>query len=61
MPHLSKLIVFALMWSTGALLELDDRVKMEEHMRGTKCLDLPTTSEGSSETIFEYLVDDSGK
>jgi len=58
--HLNKLIVFALMWSAGALLELDDRSKMEEHMRSLKCLDLPPVSEGSNETIFEYVVNDSG-
>lgn len=58
--HLNKLIVFALMWSTGALLELDDRVKMEEHMRATKSLDLPAIPEGSNETIFEFVVNDAG-
>lgn len=59
--HLNKLIVFSLMWSAGALLELDDRVKMEAHMRSLKCLDLPVISADSGETIFEYVVDDKGK
>lgn len=58
--HLNKLIVFALMWSAGALLELDDRAKMEEHMRSLKCLDLPPVPAGSNETIFEYVVNDNG-
>lgn len=58
--HLNKLIVFALMWSAGALLELDDRAKMEEHMRTEKCLDLPKIPDGSNETIFEYVVNDAG-
>ena len=48
------------MWSAGALLELDDRAKMEEHMRSLKCLDLPPVPAGSNETIFEYVVNDNG-
>lgn len=58
--YLNKLIVFSLMWSTGALLELDDRARMELHMRNTKSLDLPSIPDGSQETIFEYVVDDNG-
>ena len=48
------------MWSLGALLELEDRAKMEEFtMAHPSGLDLPPIKEG--ETIFEYVVDDHGK
>ena len=46
------------MWSVGALLELDDRAKMEAFLVKEGQLKLPPVNEG--ETIFEYLVDDSG-
>ncbi|XP_047128116.1 dynein axonemal heavy chain 8 isoform X1 [Hydra vulgaris] len=58
--HLNKLIVFSIMWSAGALLELDDRVKMEHYLRSCNCLDLPQITEGSQETIFEYVIDKNG-
>jgi len=29
--HVQKLIVFSIMWSLGALLELDDRKKVRHH------------------------------
>jgi len=29
--HIQKLIVFAIMWSLGALLELDDRKKVSQY------------------------------
>ena len=59
--HLSRLFVFALMWGVGALLELDDRAKMEEFLVKHGKLPLPDIEEGSHETIFEFVVDDSGK
>lgn len=59
--HLNKLIVFSIMWSCGALLELDDRYLMEQEMRAPNCLDLPEIPEGSNETIFEYAVNDEGE
>lgn len=58
-PHLEKLYIFAVMWSLGALLELEDRAKMEtfvvEHQSK---LSLPPVKD--DETIFEYLVDEKG-
>lgn len=59
--HLERLYIFSLMWSLGALLELDDRAKMEHFMRDNFELDLPSVDEQSNETIFEFLVNDSGK
>lgn len=48
------------MWSVGALLELDDRAKMEEFARASFELDLPPIAEGSLDTIFEFLVNEGG-
>ena len=47
------------MWSVGALLELDDRSKMEAFLQEQGGLDLPQIR--PSETIFEYLVDEEGQ
>lgn len=58
--HLERLYIFSLMWSVGALLELDDRAKMEEFSRGNFELDLPPIAEGSQDTIFEFLVNEAG-
>ena len=58
--HLEKLVVFAIMWSVGALLELVDRAKMEEYMKENCGLNLPKIEEGSGDTIFEYCVDADG-
>ncbi|XP_069476735.1 dynein axonemal heavy chain 5-like [Ambystoma mexicanum] len=58
--HVSRLFVFALMWSVGALLELDDRVKMESFIRShAATLELPAVS--GDETIFEFVINDSGQ
>jgi len=61
--HYRRLYVFALMWSVGALLEHDDRVKMEEFLRNhdTIQLDLPPQSSSSESTMFDYMVESSGK
>ena len=53
--------MFALMWGVGALLELDDRAKMEEFLVKHGKLPLPEIEEGSQDTIFEFVVDDCGE
>ncbi|KAM4587304.1 dynein axonemal heavy chain 8-like [Odontesthes bonariensis] len=58
--HLERLFVFCLMWSLGALLELEDRDKLEVFMRGHESeIDVPQTKPG--ETIFEYMVNTNGE
>ncbi|CAH3041642.1 unnamed protein product [Pocillopora meandrina] len=59
--HLERLYIFCVMWSVGALLELDDRAKMEEFARTNFELDLPPIAEGSQDTIFEFLVSEGGE
>ena len=60
--HYDKLYVFAIMWSIGALLELDDRVKLEEFLCKSESfqLDLPEIPEGMGYTMFDYMVNDKG-
>jgi len=63
--HINKLVVMALMWSIGAVLELDERLKLQIWMfNKNSTLDdsekLQFPSLGNDETIFEYLVDESG-
>ena len=58
--HLEHLYIFCLMWSVGALLELDDRAKMEAFLREKTDLDLPACEPGSGNTMFEFFVEKSG-
>nr|XP_033785734.1 dynein heavy chain 5, axonemal isoform X1 [Geotrypetes seraphini] len=61
--HLERFYVFSLMWSIGALLELNDRNKMEQWLRSheTVKLDLPKIPAGSEDTMFDYYVTSDGK
>lgn len=59
--HYERIFIFSLMWSFGALLELEDRSKMESFLVKHKPkLDLPKRAPGGKETIFEFLVDSEG-
>uniref|UniRef100_A0A8C3H648 Dynein axonemal heavy chain 5 n=1 Tax=Chrysemys picta bellii TaxID=8478 RepID=A0A8C3H648_CHRPI len=58
--HLARLFVFAIMWSVGALLELDDRVKMELFLQNhSATLELPAVN--GEETMFEFGISDCGQ
>uniref|UniRef100_A0A8C7VIP0 Dynein, axonemal, heavy chain 5 n=1 Tax=Oncorhynchus mykiss TaxID=8022 RepID=A0A8C7VIP0_ONCMY len=61
--HVERLYVFALMWSIGALLELEDRRKMESWLRGNVNihLDLPDIPSDSEDTMFDYHVTTGGQ
>ena len=55
--YLQRAIVFAGMWSIGAMLELEDRLKLQEFFESLK-LPLPTLS--GEDTMFEYVVSAAG-
>ncbi|KAL3284029.1 hypothetical protein HHI36_018199 [Cryptolaemus montrouzieri] len=59
--QLERLFLFSLMWSLGALLELEDRSKLETFVvTHPSKMDWPKI--GPNETIFEYLVNpDNGR
>ncbi|XP_070701078.1 dynein axonemal heavy chain 8-like [Pempheris klunzingeri] len=58
--HLERLFVFCVMWSIGALLELEDRDKLEAYVRAHESsIDVPQTRSG--ETMFEYMVNSNGE
>nr|KAF6461745.1 dynein axonemal heavy chain 8 [Molossus molossus] len=59
--HLHKLFVFGLMWSLGALLELENREKLEAFLRGHESkLDLPDIPKDENQTMYEFYVTDYG-
>ncbi|XP_026120715.1 dynein heavy chain 5, axonemal isoform X1 [Carassius auratus] len=60
--HMERLYVFALMWSVGALLELDDRIKLERWLRHHDSihLDLPNIPPHSEDTMFDFYVTNDG-
>lgn len=57
--HLERLFLFAMMWSIGAVLELDDRAKFELFViTHPSKLNWPKLKSG--DTIFDYFVDNNG-
>ena len=58
--HLGRLFSFVIMWSLGALLELDDRSKLEAYLRRGGHVDLPDIPSESNDTMFEFLVNSEG-
>ncbi|EPY86356.1 dynein heavy chain 5, axonemal [Camelus ferus] len=60
--HLGRLFVFALMWSVGAVLELDGRRRLELWLRSREAgaLDLPPLA-GPDDTVFDYYVASDGQ
>ncbi|CAF3995610.1 unnamed protein product, partial [Rotaria magnacalcarata] len=58
--YLERLTIFSLMWSMGALLELNDRTKIEQYFINRNDTDTPNNIlQGDS--IFDYLVNDDGQ
>ncbi|XP_015430178.1 PREDICTED: dynein heavy chain 8, axonemal [Dufourea novaeangliae] len=58
--HIEKIFLFSLMWSLGAVLELEERNALQEFLLNheSKC-NWPRIKE--DETIFEYLVSETGE
>uniref|UniRef100_A0A8C3Y604 Dynein, axonemal, heavy chain 5 n=1 Tax=Catharus ustulatus TaxID=91951 RepID=A0A8C3Y604_CATUS len=58
--HIARLFVFALMWSAGALLEPDDKLKMELFLRKHSAVtELPAVN--GEETMFEFGINSWGQ
>lgn len=58
--HIARLFVFAVMWSAGALLEPDDKLKMELFLRKHSAVkELPAVN--GEETMFEFGINAYGQ
>ncbi|XP_045150713.1 dynein axonemal heavy chain 8 [Echinops telfairi] len=59
--HLHKLFVFGIMWSLGALLELENREKLEAFLRSHQSkISLPEIPKDTAYTMYEFFVTDYG-
>jgi len=61
--HFKRLYVLAVMWSLGAVLELDDRKRLAEKMQGHESkLEMPKLrADLEGDSIFDYTVEDTGE
>uniref|UniRef100_A0A8C0UY83 Dynein heavy chain 5, axonemal-like n=1 Tax=Cyanistes caeruleus TaxID=156563 RepID=A0A8C0UY83_CYACU len=58
--HIARLFVFSVMWSAGALLEPDDKLKMELFLRKHSAVkELPAVN--GEETMFEFGINACGQ
>jgi dynein heavy chain len=55
---LKNMYVFALMWSIGAILELDDRALLQEFLQGHQSKPPLPKMDGPRDSIFDYVVSD---
>jgi dynein heavy chain len=58
--YMEKAYVFAIMWSFGAFLELDDRKRLQEYLSTSTefKLNLPQIDPATEDTIFDFYVDE---
>ena len=60
--QLERLYVFAVVWSIGALLEKEDRVRLDAHITAHyPQLALPPKRPGSEDLVFDFVVTANGK
>jgi dynein heavy chain len=60
--HLEHLFIFACFWAFGALLELDERKKLQQFMIDkAPNLKYPPLDPSTQDTFFEYFVNEHGK
>lgn len=58
--HVERIFLFGIMWSFGALLELPDRILMQNFLK-KKFPNLKYPEEMEEGLIFDFLVDRNGK
>jgi dynein heavy chain len=60
--HLERLYVFSLFWSLGALLELDERKKLQQFLLDkAPQLKYPPLDPSSQDTFYEFFVSENGQ
>ncbi|TPX43177.1 hypothetical protein SeLEV6574_g05202 [Synchytrium endobioticum] len=60
--YLERLYIFCLFWSVGALLELDERKKLQMYlMDKAPNLKYPPLDASTADTVYEYFVNESGQ